>query len=341
MAFEPSQPIVITGAQPGSAFAETQSAVNQIISIANELQYPISTHVAALNSAIKMKDTKAFRSAYQDIQRIAPKISEQYNKTIDEENRREENALTQYSQLYGRVSALQQQGVQLSPDVIGALDQSQQQFVQRDAERQANPNARPKTPLPSPYIAQQLRAEIDTIASPPPVAKTGEKPSQQTAADTAFEQNIAAALRYTKQLEDTVKEHGTFEVYDPKGSAILGQLPYQMAIAYAKIVDPSSVAREGEVTAAQKYLIPTGFFTRNETALAAIRNFRDDLQERAKQYSRSKGKEIVVSADVIENQDVGTDATQNDQPRVEEGQYYEANRFFQGRTSYKSQPANR
>jgi hypothetical protein len=138
-------------------------------------------------------------------------------------------------------------------------------------------------------------------------------------------------LRYAKQLEDTVKEYGTFEAYDAEGSARLGQLPYQLAIAYAKIVDPSSVAREGEVTAAQKYLIPTGFFKRNDTALAAIRNLRDDLQERAKQYSRSKGKEIVVSGDVIENQDVGTDATQNDQPIVEEDQYNNANQFFKSK----------
>lgn len=121
------------------------------------------------------------------------------------------------------------------------------------------------------------------------------KAKDLSAADLAFESNASAALRYADQFENVVKKYGTFESQfpgSPEGSALLGQLPYQMAIAYAKVVDPASVAREGEVAAAQKYIIPTGMLTRNDTALAAISNFRNDILNRASEYSRISGRQI-------------------------------------------------
>jgi len=120
------------------------------------------------------------------------------------------------------------------------------------------------------------------------------KAKDLSAADLAFESNASAALRYADEFENTVKKYGTFEVGSPEGSAKLGQLPYQMAIAYAKIVDPSSVAREGEVAAAQKYIIPTGLLTRNDTALNAISNFRNDVLNRTSEYSRISGRQVNI-----------------------------------------------
>lgn len=120
------------------------------------------------------------------------------------------------------------------------------------------------------------------------------KAKDLSAADLAFESNASAALRYADEFENTVRKYGTFEVGSPEGSAKLGQLPYQMAIAYAKIVDPSSVAREGEVAAAQKYIIPTGLLTRNDTALNAIANFRNDILNRTSEYSRISGRQVNI-----------------------------------------------
>ena len=120
------------------------------------------------------------------------------------------------------------------------------------------------------------------------------KAKDLSAADLAFESNASAALRYADEFENTVKKYGTFEVGSPEGSARLGQLPYQMAIAYAKVVDPASVAREGEVAAAQKYIIPTGLMTRNETALNAISNFRNDVLNRTSEYSRISGRQVNI-----------------------------------------------
>jgi hypothetical protein len=118
------------------------------------------------------------------------------------------------------------------------------------------------------------------------------KAKDLSSADLAFESNVAAGLRYADQFDKTIDKYGTFEVIDPKGSATLGQLPYQMAIAYSKVVDPSSVAREGEVAAAQKYIIPTGLLTRNDTAKAAIAGYRKDLLDRLDQYTRISGRKI-------------------------------------------------
>ena len=124
--------------------------------------------------------------------------------------------------------------------------------------------------------------------------KPEEKAPKKTAADITFEQNASAALRFTNQLADAIKKYGTFELASPEGAAKLGQLPYQMAIAYAKTVDPSSVAREGEVAAAQKYLIPMGIGTRDATALAAAKDFKKDIEERVSQYKKSTGSDITI-----------------------------------------------
>jgi hypothetical protein len=124
--------------------------------------------------------------------------------------------------------------------------------------------------------------------------KPEDKAPKKTTADITFEQNAASAMRFTNQLADAIKKYGTFELASPEGSAKLGQLPYQMAIAYAKTVDPSSVAREGEVAAAQKYLIPMGIGTRNETALFAAEEFKKDIEERVRQYKKSTGSEMSI-----------------------------------------------
>ena len=56
---------------------------------------------------------------------------------------------------------------------------------------------------------------------------------------------------------------------------------YDIALDYAKIVDPASVAREGEVAAAQKYLLPIkGLGVRNSTAKKYIQDMRDTLSGR-------------------------------------------------------------
>lgn len=139
--------------------------------------------------------------------------------------------------------------------------------------------------------------EIAKSSLPILEVKEEDKAPKKTQADVTFEQNASAALRFTDQLTEAINQYGTFEIASSEGSAKLGQLPYQMAIAYAKTVDPSSVAREGEVAAAQKYLIPLGAGTRNDTALAAAKSFRSDIVERINQYKKSTGSDIQIDTE--------------------------------------------
>ena len=120
------------------------------------------------------------------------------------------------------------------------------------------------------------------------------KAKDLSAADLSFEQNAVSAMRYADQFENLIDKYGTFELYSPQGSALLKQIPQQMAISYAKLVDPSSVAREGEVEMMKQTIVPLGLFTRNETAKQAIQNFRNDVQNRIENYSRITGRNIQI-----------------------------------------------
>jgi hypothetical protein len=130
------------------------------------------------------------------------------------------------------------------------------------------------------------------------VADAGEKAlvakgKELTQADIAFESNLREAYRMADELEKTVQKYGNYETVDPEGSATLLQIPYLFAVSLAKVLDPGSVAREGEVEAAKKFAIPMGTspigiginnrFTGPTTAttLAAIRGMRVRLKRRS------------------------------------------------------------
>lgn len=114
--------------------------------------------------------------------------------------------------------------------------------------------------------------------------KTDEKPP--TEAQVTFDTNLDVAMKKLDEFESTVKKYGNAEsgMGNADAHAKLGQLPYQLAILTAKIVDPATAAREGEVAAAQKYLLPAGWFTNNSTTLAAIDNLRNTF----KQYGNAR-----------------------------------------------------
>lgn len=104
-----------------------------------------------------------------------------------------------------------------------------------------------------------------------------------------FESNASAALRNISSLEQTVKKVGNYEstsawnpFSNPKMAAKLSQDLLDTAIAYAKIVDPTSVAREGEVETAKKYAIPAGLGISNEATLQALKDMRTKILERTK-----------------------------------------------------------
>lgn len=105
------------------------------------------------------------------------------------------------------------------------------------------------------------------------------------------------------KLNEITERSGTMELFGPE-SASASSLVYQVAVDYAKLVDPTSVAREGEVAAAQKYMLPIrGALVRNDTAKKLIANLKSDIAKRAEAYTGSfapRGAETGSNKKVME-----------------------------------------
>jgi len=159
------------------------------------------------------------------------------------------------------------------------------------------------------------------------VADAGEKAlvakgKELTQADFAFESNIREAYRMADELENTVKKYGNFETMDPEGSATLKQIPYLFAVSLAKVLDPGSVAREGEVEAARKFAIPMGTTPvsvgfnnpvtgpTTATTLAAIKSMRTRLKARAEDYKSIAGRTVELPKSNQDDQTQGKQAGQ-------------------------------
>jgi hypothetical protein len=117
-------------------------------------------------------------------------------------------------------------------------------------------------------------------------------PAKRPPGDVTFDMNVDVAQKKLDEFSSLVKQYGNFETIagNAKARSALQQLPYQLAILTAKIVDPTSVAREGEVAAAQKYLLPAGFFTSNKTTLAAIDNLKNTFTQYAQARQKAEGE---------------------------------------------------
>jgi len=102
------------------------------------------------------------------------------------------------------------------------------------------------------------------------LAAKGDK--ERKGGEVSFDTNVGMAQDLIKQLRSTIKKDGTYESRfgNEDSAAKLDAIPYQLAITYAKIVDPESVAREGEVAAAQKYMITTGATASDAVALKQL-----------------------------------------------------------------------
>jgi hypothetical protein len=84
---------------------------------------------------------------------------------------------------------------------------------------------------------------------------------------------------------------------DPNSLAAMKQIPYLLAVSLAKVLDPGSVAREGEVAAAQKFLIPMGLLTKNSVSISAIDRLMNDLETRTRDLGLSEAPSGSPDAD--------------------------------------------
>lgn len=119
-----------------------------------------------------------------------------------------------------------------------------------------------------------------------PVEINRDRGAKLTEGDKAFKANAKEMITKLDELDSIIEKHGNFELVDASTSAKLRQLPLGIAVNYAKIVDPASVAREGEVAAAQKYMLPTGLLTRNAVSKAAIAALKAEALRRLEEFNK-------------------------------------------------------
>lgn len=125
------------------------------------------------------------------------------------------------------------------------------------------------------------------------VAEIELKPEKTPQQQQKSEKELAYRYNILKQnaedLKSLIKKHGTMEVMGAEGAMMDDKL-YQIAVDYAKLVDPDSVAREGEVAAAKKYMLPVreslvpfgpaGSAYTNKTAVELVDNYIKGLDKR-------------------------------------------------------------
>lgn len=174
-----------------------------------------------------------------------------------------------------------------------ALSRLLQQAQLRELERKPEKEAQEYAFKEKEFKAKQQ--ERKDIASEKEAAKkeAAQEKIKQSVQEVDYRTN---SLNSTlNNLENLIKEYGTVEVFGPQ-SEQMDQLIYNAALDYAKLVDPESVAREGEVVAAQKYSLPVkGMGISNASAIKLIQDMKAKANERAAQIKQTKGLSDLTS----------------------------------------------
>lgn len=90
---------------------------------------------------------------------------------------------------------------------------------------------------------------------------------------------------------EMIKKYGTYEALGPH-NATFDSLVEQIATDQAKLIDPSSIARPGEVEMIKKTLASPGLFQQNSTAQKNLQNFYKTVDSRAQEAFKSRGLDI-------------------------------------------------
>lgn len=134
----------------------------------------------------------------------------------------------------------------------------------------------------------------------------GQKAVTNTDAQKAFYSNVDSALKSIQQMRDIVqgvpgksKAYGNFESEmfgDSKAAAGLESLPYMIAVNTAKILDPATAAREGEVEAGRKYLVKAGLLTPSGVTLESLNLLEASIKNKAKEMNTAFNDPIPENA---------------------------------------------
>lgn len=92
------------------------------------------------------------------------------------------------------------------------------------------------------------------------------------------------------KLDEQIKKYGTYELTGPQNEQMM-KMVTDVATDVAKLMDPQSVAREGEVKLIADTLVQPTLGMSNETARALIRDFKSSVQDRVKTAYDVRGLE--------------------------------------------------
>jgi len=133
-------------------------------------------------------------------------------------------------------------------------------------------------------------------ANEPPKQTPAQAKQEATSKEVKY--RVGSINSALDRLEANIKAHGTFEAFGNADADMSSDI-YNVALDYAKLVDPDSVAREGEVASAQKYMLPIqGMFKDNDTALANVARMREQVAQRAADMSPMSVKPVEQKGDL-------------------------------------------
>lgn len=171
------------------------------------------------------------------------------------------------------------------------------------AERKADaPMGGAKQPSPDGAMrSEKLRLEVERLrneaAGGPGSARAAaamsatEKKRQQVLEVENFTANID---RNIEAVKEQIDKTGTFELTGPEG-AIMDRRLTEIATDLAKLADPTSVAREGEVKLMRQGLVDSGFLglaTSNKTAKAVLDALKEDVKQRRMTAYQKRGLDL-------------------------------------------------
>lgn len=137
-------------------------------------------------------------------------------------------------------------------------------------------------------IAREERGETRKIET-----EQRKATADQAKAARDIEGFAVEADRALDEIADIVRKNGTFELTGPSGAALEDAVT-SYATSLAKLRDPGSVAREGEVALARRGLFEPGvkgLATSNRTALEIVRRAKERMAERRADAYKVRGIE--------------------------------------------------
>lgn len=148
------------------------------------------------------------------------------------------------------------------------------------------------------------------------MVKTAEKQDKKNAAVTEIQDRYLNINNEITNLKNMLDKSGTYEVFGPENE-IMDQKITSIATDMAKLVDPTSVARESEVAAFKKMLFEPTLWMQNSSAKGVLDSFKKMVDDRLSTAYKVRG--LDENQAVIEK----TQAAQKPQPTQQDVQAFE------------------